>query len=108
MIDARLLRDDPDRVRAAQVKRGLPTDVVDRALAADEARRGAIAAYEARRAEQKAMGKKVAQAQGEEKQALLAQVKDLAAAVKELEATQTEAEQAWDDAIRSIPNVAAD
>jgi seryl-tRNA synthetase len=108
MIDARLLRDDPDRVRAAQVKRGLPTDVVDRALAADEARRGAIAASEARRAEQKAMGKKVAQAQGEEKQALLAQVKDLAAAVKELEATQTEAEQAWDDAIRSIPNVAAD
>jgi seryl-tRNA synthetase len=108
MIDPRLLREDPDRVRAAQVKRGLSTDVVDRALAADGARRGAIAAYEARRAEQKAMGKKVAQAQGEEKQALLAQVKELATAVKELEGTQSEAEQAWDDAIRAIPNVAAD
>ncbi len=108
MIDPRLLRDDPDRVRDAQAKRGLSPDVVDRALAADEARRAAIAAYENRRAEQKAMGKQVARAQGEEKQALLAQVKDLAAAVKELEAAQNAAEQEWDEALRSIPNVAAD
>lgn len=108
MIDPRLLRDDPDRVRAAQTKRGLSPDVVDRALSADEARRAAIAAYENRRAEQKAMGKKVAQAQGEEKQALLAQVKDIASAVKELEAAQNAAEQEWDEALRSIPNVAAD
>ncbi|WP_107773045.1 serine--tRNA ligase [Nocardioides sediminis] len=108
MIDPRLLRDDPDRVRAAQAKRGLSADVVDRALSADEARRSAITAYEQKRAEQKAIGKQVAQAQGEEKQALLAQVKDLAAAVKELEATQNAAEQEWDDALRSIPNVAAD
>jgi seryl-tRNA synthetase len=108
MIDPRLLRDDPDRVRAAQAKRGLSPDAVDRALAADEARRGAIAAYEGRRAEQKAIGKDVARAQGEEKQALLARVKDLAAAVKELEAAQGVAEQEWDEALRAIPNVAAD
>jgi seryl-tRNA synthetase len=95
-------------VRAAQAKRGLSADVVDRALSADEARRSAITAYEQKRAEQKAIGKQVAQAQGEEKQALLAQVKDLAAAVKELEAAQNAAEQEWDDALRSIPNVAAD
>ncbi|GAA1477565.1 serine--tRNA ligase [Nocardioides aestuarii] len=108
MIDARVLRDDPDRVRAAQAKRGLSDDVVDRALSADSARRQAIADFEARRAEQKAMGKQVAQAQGEEKQALLAQVKDLAAEVKRLEAVQGEAEQAWHDAIMDIPNLAAD
>jgi seryl-tRNA synthetase len=108
MIDPRLLRDDPDRVRAAQVKRGLSPDAVDRALAADEARRRAIAAYESRRAEQKAMGKKVARAQGEDKQALLAEVKDLAAAVKDLEGAQAVAEREWDEALRSLPNVAAD
>ena len=108
VIDPRLLRDDPDRVRAAQAKRGLSADVVDRAISADEARRSAITAYEQKRAEQKAIGKQVARAQGEEKQALLAQVKDLAAAVKELEAAQNAAEQEWDDALRSIPNVAAD
>jgi seryl-tRNA synthetase len=108
VIDPRLLRDDPDRVRAAQAKRGLSADVVDRALSADEARRSAITAYEQKRAEQKAMGKQVAQAQGDDKQALLARVKDVATAVKELEAAQTAAEQEWDEALRSIPNVAAD
>ena len=108
MIDARVLRDDPDRVRAAQAKRGLSDDVVDRALSADTARRQSIADFEARRAEQKQMGKQVAQAQGEDKQALLAQVKDLAAEVKRLEAAQGEAEQAWNDAIMAIPNLAAD
>ena len=49
MIDPRILRDDPDRVRAAQAKRGLSADVVDRALSADTARRESIAAFESAR-----------------------------------------------------------
>ncbi|NYE36224.1 seryl-tRNA synthetase [Nocardioides cavernae] len=108
MIDPRLLRDDPDRVRAAQAKRRLSDDVVDRALAADSARRQAIADFEARRAEQKASGALVAKAQGEEKQTLLAQVKELAAGVKEAEAARTAAEAAWEEAMKAIPNIADD
>ncbi len=108
MIDARLLRDDPDRVRAAQAKRGLSDGVVDTALSADTARRAAIAAYETKRAEQKQLGALIPKATGEEKQALLAQTKTLSAEVKEAEAARVAAEQAWDDAIRSIPNPAAD
>ncbi len=108
MIDPRILREDPDRVRAAQAKRGLSGDVVERALAADSARRAAIADFEAKRAEQKQIGKQVAQAQGTEKQTLLAQVKDLAGAVKIAEAAQNVAEQEWDEALKAIPNLAAD
>ena len=108
VIDPRLLRDDPDRVRAAQAKRGLSDDVVDRALAADSARRQAIADFETKRSEQKASGALVAKAQGEEKQALLAQVKELAASVKEAEAARNAAEAEWDEAIKAIPNIAAD
>lgn len=103
-----MLRDDPDRVRAAQAKRGLSDDVVDRALAADTARRAAIASFEAKRAEQKQLGKLIPQASGEEKQALLAQTKTLAAEVKEAEAAQGAAETEWQDALLSIPNLAAD
>src|SRR6478672_11551919 len=95
MIDPKVLRDDPARVRAAQAKRGLSHEVVDRALAADSARRAAIATYEAKRAEQKSLGKQIPQAQGDEKAALLARTKDLAAEVKAAEAAQTEAEGAW-------------
>lgn len=108
MIDARLLRDDPDRVRAAQAKRGLSGEVVDLALSADAERRAAIAAFEEKRAEQKSLGALIPKAQGDEKQALLAQTKTLAAEVKAAEAARAAAEQAWDDAIRSIPNPAAD
>ena len=108
MIDPRVLRDEPDRVRAAMTKRGLSDDVVDRALKADEARRGAIAEFEAKRAEQKQLGKLIPQAQADEKQRLLARTKTLAADVKAAEAAQGAAEGEWREAIMDIPNLAAD
>ncbi len=95
-------------MRAAQAKRGLSADVVDRALAADAARRAAIADYEALRAEQKQLGKLIPKAAPEEKDALLVRTKALAADVKAAEAAQGEAETAWHDAIYAIPNIAAD
>ena len=108
MIDPRLLRDHPGLIRAAQEKRGLSSSVVDEALEADSARRVAIADFEQLRAEQKQLGKLIAKAQGEEKADLLARTKQLAADVKSAEATQTEAEQGWRDAVYAIPNPAAD
>jgi seryl-tRNA synthetase len=108
MIDPRILRDDPDRVRAAQAKRGLSDDVVDRALSADTARRAAILDFEAKRGEQKRLGKLIPQAQGDEKQALLTRTKTLSAEVKEAEAAQGAAEQEWQQALLSIPNLAED
>jgi seryl-tRNA synthetase len=108
MIDPRLLREEPDRVRAAQAKRGLSDEVVDRAISADESRRAAIAEYERLRAEQKQLGKRIPQAQGEEKAALLQETKDLAGRVKAAEAAQTEAEELWRATLMEIPNVAAD
>ncbi len=108
MIDPRALRDDPDRIRAAQAKRGLSAEVVDQALAADERRRAAIAEFEALRAEQKSLGKQVAKAQGDEKQALLERTRSLSADVKKAEAAQGEAEESYRAAMLSIPNPAAD
>ena len=108
MIDPRLLRDEPDRVRAAQAKRGLSDEVVDRALSADATRRAAIAEFERLRGEQKTLGKLIPQAAGEEKAALLAQTKELAGRVKAAEAAQTEAEELWRTTLMEIPNLAAD
>jgi seryl-tRNA synthetase len=108
MIDPRTLRDEPDRVRAAQAKRGLSGDIVDLALSADTARRAAISQFETLRGEQKQLGKLIPRAEGDEKQALLARTKSLAADVKAAEAAQAQAEAAWQDALMSIPNIAAD
>ena len=92
VIDPRVLRDDPDRVRAAQAKRGLSARGRGRALAADAPAATAIVEFEAKRGEQKTLGKLIAQAQGDEKQDLLTRTKALAAEVKAAEAAQTEAE----------------
>ncbi|HEX4189509.1 MAG TPA: serine--tRNA ligase [Marmoricola sp.] len=106
-MDPRILREDPDLIRAAQAKRGLSGDVVDVALAADESRRVAITAFETLRAEQKQLGKLIPQASADEKTELLARTKTLAADVKTAEAAQGAAEEAWKNAILAIPNPAA-
>jgi seryl-tRNA synthetase len=89
VIDLRLLREDPDAVRASQRARGDSEAAVDTLLAADEARRAAVARFEALRSEQKQLGKRMPKASGDERVALLAQTKDLAAQVKEAEAAVT-------------------
>ena len=108
MIDAKLLRDNPDLVRASQTKRGESTDLVDQVLAADSDRRSSIATFESLRAQQKSLGKQVAQAKGDERVALLDQTKALAAQVKATEAAANEAEARFIELSRALPNLVAD
>jgi len=96
VLDLRLIRDDPDRLRASQRARGERPEVVDELLAADESRRSSLAEFERLRAEQKRLGKQIPSAQGDEKQALLAKAKELAVAVKTAEADADAAQQALD------------
>ncbi|MDN6303446.1 MAG: serine--tRNA ligase, partial [Brachybacterium sp.] len=105
MIDLRHLRENPEAVRDAQRARRRDPAAVDAVLEADVRWREMTAAFESARAEQKAFGKQVAQAQGEQKQALLAEVKQLSADVKRLEAEAGEALTTRDAALREIPNL---
>ncbi|GAA4453675.1 serine--tRNA ligase [Phytohabitans houttuyneae] len=107
-MDLRLLRDDPDAVRASQRARGESESLVDDLLRADEERRAAVQAFEVLRAEQKSLGKQVSQAKGEEKAALLTRTKELSAEVKAAEAAATQAEQALRQAQLAVPNVVED
>ena len=108
MIDPRVLREQPDVVRASQRLRGEDVGLVDVALAADERRRLALTAFETLRAEQKSLGKEVAKAQGEEKQALLARTRAIAAQVKAAEAEASQAEAEFVQAHASLSNVVED
>jgi seryl-tRNA synthetase len=104
VIDPVLLRENPDVIRASQVARGSDPGLVDVALQADADRRAALAAFEELRAEQNVFSKKVGQAQGDEKKALLAEVAELAAKVKEANAAATAADEAYTEAARKIQN----
>ena len=59
MIDIKLVRDEPDRVRASQLARGEDPGIVDAILAADERRRSSLGEFESLRAEQKTVSKDV-------------------------------------------------
>lgn len=108
MIDPLVLRQDPDRVRESQRRRGESVELVDQAVAADEDRRHKIAAFEALRAEQKSIGKDVAKAQGDEKQQLLARTKTLAADVKAAQAEADAAGRHFDDLSHQFGNLVID
>jgi seryl-tRNA synthetase len=108
VIDPQILRENPDLLKASLRMRGANEGLVDTALAADQARRDAITAFEALRAEQNVIGKDVAKASGPEKDALLASVKKLSDAVKAASATVSDAEEAATLALGALPNIVID
>ncbi len=105
MIDLRTLREDPDRLRASQRARGEDDSVVDVLLDLDERRRSALSSFESLRAEQKSVGRSVSSAKGEEREALLARAKELAAQVKAAETEASELAARFDQTFVTVPNL---
>jgi len=105
VIDLKLLRDDPDRVRASQRARGEDPALVDALLDADAKRRAVISTADGLRAEQKLASKRVGAASAEERPALLQRAKELAEQVKATEAEQATAEAAFTAAHMALSNV---
>jgi seryl-tRNA synthetase len=108
VIDIKLLRDQPDAVRASQRARGEDERIVDLILAADELRRSSIAEFEALRAQQKAFGKQVAAADGEQKAVLVAAAKATSDLVKVLQVAADDANDDLATLIRRVPNIVID
>ncbi len=108
MIDLKLLREDPDAVRRSQRSRGEDPALVDTLVAADNARRAAIAEADSLRADQKVVSKEVGGASADQRPALLRQARDLADDVKAAEARRSDAEQAFTAAHKAISNVVLD
>ena len=108
MIDPKILRTDPDRVRRSQASRGESVELVDQLVAADERRRSLMATSESARAEQKSLSAQIPKASPEEKQALLARTKELAASVKEAQAETEAANATFDELMMQLGNIVID
>ncbi len=108
MIDLRVLRDEPELIRASQRLRGDSPDLVDELLRADEERRAATQRFEALRSEQKTLGKRVASSSGDERTALLARTKELAVEVKAAETAASDHDTALRSAQLRIANIVED
>jgi seryl-tRNA synthetase len=108
MIDANLLRDNPEVIKASQRARGASETLVDDAVQADLVWRKALTDFETLRAEQNAKAKLVAGADKDSRAALIAEGQALATQVKAAEQLVTDAQAKLDEIIWQIENVVID
>jgi seryl-tRNA synthetase len=106
MLDLRLIRRDPDAVRAALARRG-DAGRLDEVLDLDEDWRAATASAEKLRAEQKAASDAIAEAKraGEDAGPVLARMRDMSAQVKALTERARDAEERLQRVLQTLPNL---
>ncbi len=106
MIDLKILREQPERLRAAIEAKGFDCDL-DAVLAADRARRESLREVEDLRARQKAANAEMAALlKGSDAfKAKVTEMKNLSAGLKEKEAALRETEATWQRLALSVPNI---
>ncbi len=105
MIDIKLIRENPDFVRQAAAAKGVEVDV-DKLVELDKEVRRLKTESEAMRQKQKQAGKDIAKAKGEEKQRLIAAMKDVADQVKRLNERLAAAQEELRKMLLLVPNPA--
>jgi seryl-tRNA synthetase len=105
MIDIRILREQPERVREAMRRKGIDVDL-DAVLACDAERREVLKEVESQRASQKSANQEMARLPkgSPEFIAKVQEMKAISSRVKELEQSERELEQRWQDWLLQIPN----
>ncbi len=107
MLDLKLLRENPDAVRAGAMKKRLPdrAAAVDRALAVDAELRAMLPKIDAMRSEQKASGKDIGKLAPAEREAFLAKQKERKGELQALEEKEKQLRAELEVQMRLIPNV---
>ena len=106
MIDIKLLREQPDQIKAAIANKKFSCDI-DAVLELDAVRRAKITEAEQARAQQKAANQEMAALKKGSPEFLekVNEMKAIAAQAKELEAASKQADEQFQEAFMSIPNM---
>lgn len=104
MIDLRLLRTDPDRVRESLQRRDADIDL-DEIISLDERHRALLTEVESLRAQQNQVSKEIASSSGPDRELLIEKGRELSERLKKLEAEQGRVKSDLDDASAWIPNL---
>ncbi|MFN7018502.1 MAG: serine--tRNA ligase, partial [Fimbriimonadales bacterium] len=107
MLDYRLLRNEPERVRAALRQRGYDTEILDHWLAIDARWREITTQVETLTAEQNRVSKEipVRKKAGEDIEPLLAQLRELKGQIERLEHEKRALEQEREATLLLFPNI---
>ena len=104
MLDVKAIREDPEPFRAGLARRNL-AEAVDTILEADRRRRELTQRVEELRASQNRASKEIGSAEGERKQALIAEVSNVSAELRQLEPDLQGADAALAEILAATPNV---
>lgn len=108
MLDIKVIRENPERVKQAMKNRnGDYDEIIDRVLACDEKRRELNSKADALKAKQNAASKQIPQIkkQGGDVSEILAQMNEIKAEIKGMDAEIAAVEAEQKDLILSIPNI---
>ena len=108
MLDIKVIRENPDKVKAALKTRNADYDsYIDEILEIDEKRRKISTETDALKAEQNKVSKQipVMKKNGENTDAVMAEMKEIAEKIKEANAVISELEAKQKDTLLSIPNI---
>jgi seryl-tRNA synthetase len=106
MIDIRLIRAEPDRVKAELAKVGAPASLVDAVLEADRVRREAILAVETLRAERTKASNRIRDMKDPaERERAIADTRALGDRIAPAEAAVAAAEEAFTTVMLEVPNL---
>lgn len=107
MLDVRLFRSDPDLVRRGLASRGRPTDVVDRVVELDQARREMVTELDSARALANERSEEIGRRKraGEDVAGLAEEVRLLRERTRDLEQRLAAVETDIEAALLSIPNL---
>lgn len=105
MLDLNFIRENPDQVKEALVK--LNTDApIDEILALDEERRGLLTEVEVLKHQRNVTSEKIGRMEkGEERQALIAEMRQVGERIKALDGRVSDVEERLQEAMLQMPNM---
>ncbi|MEX2395084.1 MAG: serine--tRNA ligase, partial [Actinomycetota bacterium] len=107
MLDLKLIREEPEFVRAALARRGADR-LLDDVLAADERRRELVTMVEHKKHDQNVISKQIPKASADEKPALLEQARSLKAEIEALDPKLKELDEELEMVAAQLPNLPHD
>lgn len=106
MIDLRLLRDDPEKIRAALKKRNSDINL-DKIIDIDIQRRACMTEIQEQKSKRNTLSQKIAKLknEGDEPEKLMEQARALSDEIKKKEETLRDIEHEFEDAVQWLPNI---
>ena len=108
MLDAKLIRSEPDKVRQALVNQNADTALLDRFLDLDEQRRKLLYEVERLKAERNTVSEQIAKMKKEKQDATseIERMREVSQRIKQMDADVAETEASLSDALLNLPNLA--